>query len=342
MNVIKFDNNNLTDENENLYLYFNLGGSKYAVNILQVVEIVKLPMLDYPQKLSSNIVGLLNYNNFTINVLDLRFYLDIKVTPYSVSNQLLIVKTDESIFGLVIDKVEDIITFEPSLIEYFSMQGENKVIDFLYKKDGENISVINLNSIDEMVRSGFKQEEIDIPSLFPQDDDSRYKLMQRNQALLEKSALNITPDMLSQDKFISFELDENIYCISLEHVKEFFKNCQITKIPCNLSYIAGVMTLRGDFITVVNTKDFLNNKSETSNNDSEKNNIIIVDARDFSLGFIVDKIYSIIDIPEELIRENIKDYQNKFILSEVIMDNKLYTILNMNKVLSDERFYIEN
>ena len=53
---------------------------------------MKLPALDYPQKLPNNIVGLLKYNNFVINVVDVRFYLNIEVRPYNTHNELLIVK----------------------------------------------------------------------------------------------------------------------------------------------------------------------------------------------------------------------------------------------------------
>jgi len=142
-NLTKYYNNSLFQDNEKLYLYFTLGTNKYALNIAQVVEIIKLPLLDYPKKLDNNIIGLLSYNNFTINVLDLRFYLGMKITPYSLSNHLLIVKTDESIFGLIIDKVEDIITLEQSQIESSPFSDEERIIEFLYKKDCETLSVIN-------------------------------------------------------------------------------------------------------------------------------------------------------------------------------------------------------
>ena len=256
-NLAKLYNNNILETNENSYLYFNLGGSKYAINIQQIVEIMKLPLLDYPQKLANNIVGLLNYNNFTINILDLRFYLNVKVTPYSISNQLLIVKTDEAIFGLIIDKVEDILSLDESKIEYFQFSNEENIIEFLYKQGDETISIINLEALENIIKNGVESSEVDIPALFPHDDDSRYKFMQRNLALVEKSQLNLITNIFSKDKFISFALNENTYCINLKYVKEFLKNSSVTPIPCNLNYIEGVITLKGDFVTIINLKEFI-------------------------------------------------------------------------------------
>lgn len=335
---------NITDSNENLYLYFDLGNNKYAVNTLQVVEVMKLPTLDYPQKLANNIIGLLNYNGLTINILDLRFYLDIKVTPYSVNNQLLIVKTDESIFGLMIDKVEDIISLEQSKIELLDFHGKEKIIEFIYKHENASISIINLNILENVVKEGVSSVDVDIPSLFPSDDNSRYKLMQRSNALLEKSSFNLVPDIFSQDKFISFSLDESIYCINLEYVKEFLKNIHITKVPCNLDYIAGVSALRGDFVSIIDTKKFLKiSEKESSINYTEaKNNVIVLEIPDFKIGFLVDEIFDIISIPDDLMQKHKHtSNQNKYIQNEVIMENKLYTVLDIKNILADERFFIE-
>lgn len=339
-NLAKLYSSNFLETNENSYLYFNLGDSKYAINIQQVVEIMKLPLLDYPQKLSNNIVGLLNYNNFTINILDLRFYLNIKVTPYSISNQVLIVKTDEAIFGLIIDKVEDILSLDESKTEYFQFSNEENIIEFLYKQGDDTLAVINLNALENIIKNGVESSEIDIPALFPHDDDSRYKLMQRNLALIEKSQLNLITNVFSQDKFISFALSGNIYCINLKFVKEFLKNSSITPIPCNLDYIEGVITLKGDFITIINLKEFLEAGSSKTVDSKSKNHIIVIENADFQIGFLVDEIYSMVDIPEELINEN--PHQQKEIQSELILEDKLYTILNIKNILSDERFYIED
>lgn len=339
-----YNNNSIIENNENSYLYFNIGDSKYAVNVRSVVEIMKLPMLEYPQKLANNVVGLLNYNNFTINVLDLRFYLNINVTPYSVANQLLIVKTDEALFGVIIDKVEDIITLDQSQVEYFQFTDEKKIIEFLYRLGGETVSVVNLSVIEEILKQGVVQSDIDITSLLPKDDDSRYKLMQRNQALMEKFQASLITNVFAQDKFISFSLNSNHYCINLRYVQEFLKHATITPIPCDLSYVEGVITLRGDFVTIIDIKKFLsiNNSNEEKLDESNKTNIIIIQTSDFKIGFLVDEILSIIDIPEESINETSHHYLDKHILSEVVIEDKLYTILDMKTILSDERFYIED
>lgn len=338
MNVTKYSNNDVLDNSEDSYLYFNLGDNKYAIKVQQVMEIMKLPSLDYPQKLANNIIGLLNYNNFTINILDLRFYLNIKVTPYSLSNQLLVVRTDETIFGLIIDKVEDIIFVDPLRAEHFTASSGEKIIDFLYKNGSDTISVINSTALESMIKTSEASSDVDIPSLFPSDDESRYKLMQRNLALQEKFKLNLETNIFAQDKFISLLIDGCNYCMNLEYVREFIKDAQITSIPCGLDYIVGIITLRGDFVTVIDTQVFLGFAKK--NQERQKNSVVIVDGPDYTVGFLVDDIFNIIEIPEETMENNTQK-RDKYVLSEVVLDDNFYSILNMKEVFSDDRLYIE-
>lgn len=341
-NLAKLYNNNIIEDGENVYLSFDIGYSKYAINIAHVVEIMKLPLLDYPQKLANNVVGLLNYNNFTINILDLRFYLNIKVTPYSVANQLLIVKTDETMFGIIIDKVEDIVSFDQSKLEYFPSNSQERIIEFLYKNENETASVINLSAVESILKIGAEATDIDIPSLFPQDDASRYKFNQRNQALARKFELDLAVNSFSQDKFITFALGKNVYCINLEYIREFLKNFPMTRIPCSFDYIAGIISLRGDFVSVIELKKFfgLSTSQKEDENNESKNNIIIMETSDFKIGFLVDEIFGIVEIPEDLVTENSHNQPNKHILSQVFMNDNLYAILNIKNILSDERFFI--
>ena len=166
--------------------------------------------------------------------------------------------------------------------------------------------------------------------------------MQRNKALLEKFEQNSLANIFSQDKFISFSLNDSLYCMHLECVKEFLKNYSITRIPCDLDYISGVITFRGDFVAIIDLKKFM----ELDGNDyifdynENKNSIIILETPDFKMGFLVDKIFSIIDIPEELIAKNSYKH-NRYIQSEVLMDEKLYTVLNIKNILSDERLFVD-
>jgi purine-binding chemotaxis protein CheW len=139
------------------------------------------------------------------------------------------------------------------------------------------------------------------------------------------------------------QLSSGIFCFNLKEIKEVLKNVKITNVPCTPDYIKGLISLRGNFITIVDLKEFLDISSEKDskiNKSKTENKVIIVEKDDVQIGFLVDQILDIIDIPEELILKNPAHKLNKYVKSEVVMDDKLYTIFDSAQIFSDEKLYI--
>ena len=52
--ITQLNSNKIEALDNDSYFYFELDNVKYAIQINQIVEIIKLPHLDYPQKLQNN------------------------------------------------------------------------------------------------------------------------------------------------------------------------------------------------------------------------------------------------------------------------------------------------
>lgn len=336
MNSLQTLNNNNFEVQQNLY--FTLSDNKYAIPLKNVVEVMKLPALDYPQKLPNNIIGVLKFNNININILDVRFYLDVPVTKYSVENKLIVVKTDESIFGIVADNIENIIDFENSKIERLPFVSDNKIIDSLYHIEEQTVSILNMYALEQVLRQGYETKDVDIKSLFPTDEKSVEIFNSRAKYLVTKLNNSVAQTAFVNDKFVTFALNETSYCINLKYVKEVTNKTNIIQLPCSPDYIEGLMTVRGDFITVINFKKFLN---LTKTDYSQKPKVIIVDSEQYKIGFLVDEIFEIADIPEELIDNKKTSIEDSFISSEIIRGSDIQLLINMEKVMSDEKMFID-
>ena len=336
MNSLQTLNNNNFEVQQNLY--FTLSDNKYAIPLKNVVEVMKLPALDYPQKLPNNIIGVLKFNNININILDVRFYLDVPVTKYSVENKLIVVKTDESIFGIVVDNIENIIDFENSKIERLPFVSDNKIIDSLYHIEEQTVSILNMYALEQVLRQGYETKDVDIKNLFPTDEKSVEIFNSRAKYLVTKLNNSVAQTAFVNDKFVTFALNETSYCINLKYVKEVTNKTNIIQLPCSPDYIEGLMTVRGDFITVINFKKFLN---LTKTDYSQKPKVIIVDSEQYKIGFLVDEIFEIADIPEELIDNKKTSIEDSFISSEIIRGNDIQLLINMEKVMSDEKIFID-
>ena len=328
------DNSNYIEQKKNTHLYFQIGANKYAINSANVLEIMKLPALDYPQKLPNNIVGLLKYNNFVINVIDIRFYLNIEVTPYTTHSELLIVKTDEAILGIITDKVIGIYPFNSALIDTIPYIDSKTIIDSLYKFENETIFIINIYAIENLLKEHNEWQSIDISTLFPKDESSIKIMNKRTSDIASKSSFKLASGELhAKNKYISFQINNVYYCISLDYVVEVLKDTVITKVPGTPNFIQGIMNLRGDYITVVNLKNFLNLPNETT---SDKNPVIIISCNELKLALLIDKINELFDYQQD----SIIDTGDSYYSGEFINNDTLYTILNIEKISSDKSLII--
>lgn len=328
-------NNNYLEQKKNTHLYFQIGKNKYAINTSSVLEIMKLPALDYPQKLPNNIIGLLKYNNFVINVVDIRFYLNIEVEPYNSNNELLIVKTDEVIFGIITDKVIGILPFDTALMDQIPFVDNKMIIETLYKYNNETIFIVNIYALENLLKQqNSSLPDIDIPTLFPQDDVAKELMAKRTRAIAEKSSLRLASGELhAKNKYISFNLSKDYYCISLDYVKEVLKDTSITRVPGTPDFIEGIMNLRGDYITVINLKKFL---SLSDVNISDKRPVIIIKCNELKLALLIDRINELFEYQETIQEENSDSYYaNEFIYNKI-----LYTVLNIDKISSDKRIIV--
>ena len=327
--------NNYLEQKKNTHLYFQIGESQYAINTANVLEIMKLPALDYPQKLPNNIVGLLKYNNFVINVVDIRFYLNIEVMPYNSHNELLIVKTDEVIFGIITDKIIGILPFDTALVDQIPFVDNKMIIESLYKYNNETIFIVNLYALESLLKHQDSSSiDVDIPALFPQDETSKTLMAKRTQAIAEKSTMRLASGELhAKNKYISFNLNSDYYCIALDYVKEVLKDTSITNVPGTPDYIEGIMNLRGDYITVINLKKFLSLPESAS---GDKKPVIIIKCNELKLAFLIDKINELFDFQETIFKETPDNYY----ANEFIYNKTLYTVLNVDKISSDKKIII--
>lgn len=329
-------NNNLIEQKKNTHLYFQIGKNKYAINTSNVLEIMKLPALDYPQKLPNNIVGLLKYNNFVINIIDIRFYLNIEVLPYNHHNELLIVKTDEVILGIITDKIIGILPFDTALVDQIPFVDNKMVIESIYKLNNETIFIVNVYALENLLKQhNTTTSEFDIPSLFPQDETSKKLLANRTKAIAEKSSIRLASGELhAKNKYISFNLNNDFYCIALDFVKEVLKDTSITNVPGTPTFIEGIMNLRGDYITVINLKKFLSLPETTQPTD--KKPVVIIKCNELKLALLIDKINELFEYQETLNTDGLESYYS----TEFIYNKTLYTVLNIDKISSDKRIII--
>lgn len=330
-----------TTENQNqtnvLYLIFKVADNHYATLAENILEITRLHKLTVFEKMDKNLIGLMEFRNKIINVLNIKTILGINTENTTHDNtQILVININNKTYGLAIDEIIDITQLSESDIHKLPYKSDKPFITGLLNIKDHQTAILN---IEEMINhSNIKIIEQEEPS-------------QQAEQLPEVQPVQIpdithTYDLQNEEKeyrFISFSLGEHIYCLSLKYVKEFAKMAKlnITQIPYTPDFFKGIVNIRGEFINIIDIKPFLgiNSKNEIS----QKSKIIVINSTDLNIGIIVDEVFDMINISsQQLQAENsLKFEKNKFILSELVMENnKVISIINIDKLLKDNSMYV--
>lgn len=345
------------DDSENLYLCFTLDNNIYALSAQNVLEVTTLPMINEPQKMPEFIVGILNYNDMFINVADIRKIFSLPQKKYELSNKVIIIKGDESLIAIIVDEVTDFFTAIPSQIQRVMGENSNNIVKTFYKIDDNVINIINIEQLENTIKTAHSENNTtNYSELFPKDEESLCILQRRRNEIASIPEMNLDTSIYGKDQYVIFKINKHTYCIYSLFVKELIslKNYPVTKIPYTPDFIKGLINLKGNFYTVYDLKSFIgytnkdfNNIEETSRtqmpgkNTDEK--IIVIQSTELKIAFIVDDIIDIMNISKDNIEpKNDMTLDNLYINAEAYIDGKVYNILNVEKLINDERLYVDN
>jgi len=338
-------------ENSDLYMTFNITGKTYALPAEQIYEVVQLPALYLPEKAPDYVVGLLNLRGHIISVIDLCKFLGIPPKMYSTEHQVLIINSHGRTFGIIVDSVDNVIQLNSTSFEPLPYKSEERFISGVYKDSEKLVALIDLNIIVNCIETFHSEEMLSnnviptsTPDLFPKDELSVEKFKKRAANLQKEIKVDTEKINFQENRFVSFSLHGEIFCISLKYVKVFCKlsSVTMTSIPCVPEFIVGLISLRGEFITIIDLKSFLQiPKSENT----EKTKIIVVKASNLQVGLLVDEVFDIANIPAERIRHynSTKFEKHAYSSGEVILpEGGVMSILDLEKLLGDERILVED
>lgn len=328
------------DEEQGNFIVFKLKEKLYAINIQNVIEIINLPQIEIPQATPKGIVGIFNYNGVMIKVVDLCPFLGFETPNFSANNQLIIATIEGVYFAIYAENIVSISSFEYSDVQHLPYNTDNSIIKEVYKAENESINIVDVNKIDKFIAQNIQESTVDYSSLFPQDEKQKEILKHRaEQNKVTQELFAFPVNLTSINQYILFVLDNQNYFLDLKHVKEFvsLKRLNITKLPYTQSYIKGIINLKGDFLVVLDLKRFLNNDK---NNENEGSKLIIVESQNFNIALLVDDIKFIRNLENLKSEEFNVNNACPYISAEFMEEGELYNILNFEKIINDERLYI--
>lgn len=151
---------------------------------------------------------------------------------------------------------------------------------------------------------------------------------------------NTRKKMTVGERYLSFVIDKENYCIDILTVKELLGMTNITPLPKTESFIKGVINLRGQIIPIIDLRlKFGLDEIEYT----KQTGIIIVEVsftgETMLMGIIVDRILEVINISDDNISKI--SYINARIKSEYIRgiantEDGIKIILDVLKILNSD------
>ena len=139
-------------------------------------------------------------------------------------------------------------------------------------------------------------------------------------------------------QWVTFQLDRETYGINVMQVQEVLRYTEIAPVPGAPDYVLGIINLRGNVVTVIDTRSrFGLQPAEVS----ENSRIVIIEAEKQVIGILVDSVAEVvylraseIDVAPSVGTEE----SAKFIQGVSNRDGELLILVDLNKLLSDEEW----
>jgi len=137
-------------------------------------------------------------------------------------------------------------------------------------------------------------------------------------------------------RWVTFKLDNEVYGVSVEEVREVLRYSDIAPVPGAPGFVVGIINLRGNVVTVIDTRNRFGLRSVDVSDDSR---IIIVDIEDQEVGVLVDSVAEVVDIDSNTIEAtpNVgNEDTSRYITGVVSVDGELLILVDVKKLLTDE------
>ena len=137
---------------------------------------------------------------------------------------------------------------------------------------------------------------------------------------------------------MTFRLDEEVYGINVMLVQEVLRITDIAPVPGAPNYVVGIINLRGNVVTVIDTRMRFGLPPRDSDDSTR---IVIIETEQQTVGIIVDSVSEVVDIYSNEIETapNVgNDETARYIEGVVSRGEELLILVDLNKLLTDDEW----
>jgi len=316
--------NSITTESidEEQLVSFLLDKEEYAIGIMMVKEIIRVPQIVKIPNCEAFIEGVVSLRSLVLPIINLRTCFGMEYMEINDRTRILVVDMGSFTAGLLVDKVSEVLRIPTSIIQpppKFTSQNVEQLKGVAKLNNGNRmILVLEPSKLVSDVQINSISEINEIPE----------------QITDEKSMIR---QSIEEEQLVTFKIDMEEYGIKIANVQEINRMTNITKVPRAPACIEGIVNLRGNIIPALNLRRLFN---LTDKQVSDATRIIIVDFEGRKTGIVVDSVSEVLRFDKALI-EAPPDILNCGVDKEYIEGvgklqggKRMILILDISRVLS--------
>lgn len=139
-------------------------------------------------------------------------------------------------------------------------------------------------------------------------------------------------------QWVTFRLEEETYGINVMQVQEVLRYSEIAPVPGAPSYVLGIINLRGNVVTVIDTRSrFGLPSAEVTDN----TRIVVIEAENQVVGILVDAVAEVVYLKQSEIETtpNVGNEESaKFIQGVCHKNDELLILVDLEKMLNDDEW----
>ncbi len=135
-------------------------------------------------------------------------------------------------------------------------------------------------------------------------------------------------------QWVTCNIEDEVYGVNVMQVQEVLRLTDIAPVPGAPDYVVGIINLRGNVVTVIDTrKRFGLMPKETD----DASRIIIIEVEGNVMGMLVDSVAEVVYLRQSEIdtAPNVNDDSSKFIQGVSSSRENLLILIDVNKLLAD-------
>ncbi|MCK5818496.1 MAG: chemotaxis protein CheW [Psychromonas sp.] len=137
---------------------------------------------------------------------------------------------------------------------------------------------------------------------------------------------------------VTFKLENETYGINVMQVQEILRYSDIASVPGSPNYVVGIINLRGNVVTVIDTRSRFGLMPSEITDDSR---IVIIESDKQVIGILVDSVAEVVYLKKSDIEPapNVGTEQSsQFIQGVTNREEGLLILVDLNKLLNDDEW----